>query len=102
MHVCNDLIARHHPCTFMQSSRNMYLNEACIHIHALIHEFMHTRIYGTSIVVVEVASLEFDFQLSTFARSHGKSARANVDSLCARLCVCVRARHSSMMMMDDQ
>ena len=29
------------------------------------------------------------FQLSTFACAHAKSARANVDSLCARLCVCV-------------
>ena len=41
------------------------------------------------IVVVEVVHLELVFQLSTIEHAHVKSARANVDSLCARVCVCV-------------
>ena len=41
------------------------------------------------VVVVEVVHLELVFQLSTIEHAHVKSARANVDSLCARVCVCV-------------
>ena len=41
------------------------------------------------IVVVEVVHLELGFQLSTIEHAHVKLARANVDSLCARVCVCV-------------
>ena len=48
--------------------------------------------HDISIVVVEVKIMQIMFfELSTFARAYGKSARANVDSLCARLCVCVSA-----------